>query len=67
MLEMVKGKIERTIIFLRKEKDVYKNALSFLNGYLNALREFNLITFEEADEILSKFGFELISDSKEEK
>lgn len=67
MLDMVKDKIERTIQFLKKYEKIYKNSLSFLNGYLNALREFNLITFEESMKILSDFEFENLEDSKEEK
>ena len=64
MLEIVREKIKRTIDFLKKYKNIYENSLSFLNGYLNALKDFKLITFEEVNKILSDFDFE---DSEENK
>ena len=67
MLEMVKDKIEEMINFLKKEKVEYKRANAVLNGYLIALREFNLITFEEGSNLISKFCVDYLEASKEDK
>lgn len=67
MLDMVKEKIEKMIKFLKDMDLEYKRACSLLNGYLIALRDFNLIIAEESYEILSKFCLDYFDVSKEEK
>lgn len=66
MLEMVREKIEGMVNFLKDEKIEYKRACSLLNGYLMALREFNLITSEESHKIISDFCLDYFDVSKEE-
>ena len=66
MQNMVREKIEGMIEFLKDEKIEYKRACSLLNGYLMALREFNLITSEESHETISKFCLDYFDVSKEE-